>query len=462
MLTKEVQHIIAVQFRTSLEPAPGMYLLYSLLFTAGVILAAPYYLWRLRGKVLRGAGWRERFGFLPAEFQQDVPGAVWVHAVSVGETLAAAGLVEELLARHPERKVFLSHVTPAGREAGKNRLPRAAGRFFLPLDWTFAARRVLRSLRPALLVIVETELWPNLLRCARESAAKVAIVNARLSDRSFRRYRLVAPFMRRVLANADRIGARSEEDAERFRLLGARPQRVTVTGNLKFDARPPESGALAETLSKALTAAGRGPVIVAGSTMAGEEMLLIRAWAEIRREFPRAFWLLAPRHPARFDAVDALLGQHSVPRLRRTALPSEASNVVSHLGTAEVLLLDTIGELAGVYRLADVVFIGGTLVPTGGHNPLEAAFWKKPIVFGPHMQNFRDIAEPLLRSGAAVEVQSAERWARVAKELLRDSDRRRHMGEAAAEILARSAGATERTLAMLDELLQPRAARMPA
>jgi 3-deoxy-D-manno-octulosonic-acid transferase len=237
---------------------------------------------------------------------------------------------------------------------------------------------------------------------------------------------------------------------------------VTVTGNLKFDAKPPESSSLAETLLKALAAARRGPVVVTGSTMAGEEVRLIRAWSEIRREFPHAFWILAPRHPARFDTVDALLERHSIPRLRRTALSSDAADAASQLGAAEVLLLDTIGELAGVYRLADVVFIGGTLVPTGGHNPLEAAFWKKPIVFGPHMQNFRDIAEPLLKRGAAIQVESAEDWARAAKELLRDSDRRRQMGEAAAEILARSAGATDRTLAMLEELLQQSAARMPA
>jgi 3-deoxy-D-manno-octulosonic-acid transferase len=440
-----------------------MFLLYSLLFTLGVIVAAPYYLWRLRGNILRGAGWRERAGFLPAELRQESSGAIWVHAVSVGETLAAAGLVRELMARHPERKVFLSHVTPAGRETGLRRLPEAAGRFFLPLDWRCAVRRAFRAIRPELLVIVETELWPNLLRAARDARARVVIVNARLSDRSFHRYRLVAPFMRRVLATVDRIGARSEEDADRFRKLGAPPDRVTVTGNLKFDARPPEAGELVESLSNALAAAGRAPVIVAGSTMPGEEILLLPVWHEIRREFPRALWILAPRHPARFEAVESLLVQHSLLHVRRTALAADAAAAAARLRDAQVLLLDTVGELAGVYRLADVAFIGGTLVPTGGHNPLEAAYWKKPVVFGPHMQNFREIAEPLLAGGGAMEVRSAEEWARAVCELLRDAERRRRMGGAAAEVLRRRAGATERTLALLDECLKPRAAaRTPA
>lgn len=437
-----------------------MYLLYSLFFTLGLIATAPYYLWRLRGNLLRGAGWRERLGFLPPELRQASAGAIWIHAVSVGETLAAIGMVRQLMARHPERKVFLSHVTPAGRETGWRRLPEVAGRFFLPLDWRSAVRGAFQAIRPEMLVIVETELWPNLLREARDAGVCVVIVNARLSDRSFRRYRLVAPLMRRVLANVDRIGARSERDADRFRQLGAIPERVTVTGNLKFDAQPPEAGELVENLSKALVASGRGPVIVAGSTMPGEEALLLRAWEIIRREFPRALWILAPRHPARFEDVEALLARESVPFVRRSALAADAA---AQLRETQILLLDTVGELAGIYRLADVVFIGGTLVPTGGHNPLEAAYWKKPVVFGPHMQNFRDIAEPLLAGGGAVEVGSAEEWARVACDLLRHDERLRQIGDAAAEVRRRMAGATERTLALLEECLQPRAAaRIPA
>lgn len=430
-----------------------MFLVYSLLFSLGVVLTAPYYLWRLRGRIISGAGWRERFGFLPAAFRQDEVGAIWVHAVSVGETLAVVGLVRELQQRYPARKIFLSHVTPAGREAGEARLPAVAGRFYLPLDWGWAVRRVLRLLRPALLVIVETELWPNLLRAARESGARVALVNARLSDRSLGRYRLVRPFVRRVLENVDRVCAQSATDAERFHSLGAGAARVVVTGNMKFDATPPRAGELPRSLGKALELAHRSPVIVAASTMPGEEALLLPAWAEIRRRHPQAVLILAPRHPARFETVAQLLGQERWAYVRRTTLAAEEQKVASQIASAEILLLDTIGELAGIFELGDLVFVGGSLVPAGGHNLLEPAFWAKPIVFGPHMWNFRDIAQLFLQAGAAVQVRDARELSRAALELLTDAVRRRQLGQAAKQVLEHHAGATDRVLEHTKEWL---------
>ncbi len=432
-----------------------MYLVYSVLFSLGVVLAAPYYLWRLRGKITSGAGWRERFGFLPASFQQTERGAVWVHAVSVGETLAVAGLVREVQRRFPERNVFLSHVTPAGREAGAARLPDLAGRFYLPLDWSFCVRRAIRKIRPAMLLIVETELWPNLLRAARESGARVVLVNARLSDRSFRRYGLVRPFMRRVLENVDRICAQSATDAGRFVALGARPERVTAAGNLKFDAVPPRAGEFADVLGMALQRAQRGPVVVAASTMPGEEQLLLPAWAEIRGRHPQALLILAPRHPNRFGAVAQLLAQAKLPFVHRTSLETDAGKLADQLASPEVLLLDTIGELAGIFALADVVFMGGSLVPTGGHNVLEAAYWAKPIVVGPHMHNFRDIAQLFLRARAAIQVPDTQGLARSILELLGDDARRRQLGEAAKRVLEQESGATRRVLEHIAELLEP-------
>jgi 3-deoxy-D-manno-octulosonic-acid transferase len=430
-----------------------MFLVYSLLFSLGVVLAAPYYLWRLRGKIISGAGWRERFGFLPAAFRQNEVGAIWVHAVSVGETLAAIGLVRELQQRYPARKIFLSHVTPAGREAGEARLPDLAGRFYLPLDWGWAVRRALRLLRPALLVVVETELWPNLLRAAHESGARVVLVNARLSDRSLGRYRLVRPFVRRVLENVDRICAQTATDAGRFRSLGARVECVVVTGNMKFDAAPPRAEDLPRLLGKALELAQRSPVIVAASTMPGEEALLLPAWAEIRRRHPQAVLILAPRHPARFETVAQLLGQEGRAYVRRTALAAEGQEVASQIASAEILLLDTIGELAGIFELADVVFVGGSLVPTGGHNLLEPAFWAKPIVFGPHMWNFRDIARLFQQAGAALQVRNAQELSRAVLELLGEAARRRALGQAAKQVLEHHAGATERVLEHMKEWL---------
>jgi 3-deoxy-D-manno-octulosonic-acid transferase len=435
-----------------------MYLIYSLLFSLGVVLAAPYYLWRLRGNLISGAGWAERFGFLSTQLRQAVeaggPGAVWIHAVSVGETLAVAPLIEEFQRNYPGRKIFLSQVTPAGRKAGESRLPGVAGRFYLPLDWRWAVERVLARIRPELLLIVETELWPNLLRSAHASGARVALVNARLSNRSFKGYRLARPFMRKVLECVDWIGAQSQTDAERFRLLGAKPERVSVTGNVKFDGKPPRASGLVSQLENAISGANRHPVFVAASTMADEEALLLPAWHEIRVEYPQALLILAPRHPARFEQVAQLLRREGRTIVRRTNLAATESLQQEQLSKSEIFLLDTVGELAGVFALADLVFVGGSLVPSGGHNVLEPAFWGKAILFGPHMENFRDVSALLLNAGAAVQVHRASELGAAACGLLRDEPRRRRQGEAAKRILASEAGATERILKRLRPWLE--------
>ena len=253
-----------------------MYLIYSVLFSIGAILTAPFYWWR-KGRAQKPGYWAERFGNIP--FQETSPGAIWVHAVSLGETLAVAGLVKEMQRTFPERKIYLSHVTPAGRAAGEARLPSIAGRFYLPLDWRWAARKALARIRPSLLVIVETELWPNLLRAAQEAGAHVVMVNARMSKRSLRGYQLARPFMRRVLANVDEICAQTEEDAERFRQLGAKPERVRMVGNLKFDAQPPQLGRVCSRLeSRCSGRLSAGRFSWPPSTMPGEEPLVLQAW----------------------------------------------------------------------------------------------------------------------------------------------------------------------------------------
>jgi len=438
-----------------------MYLVYSLLFTLGAILTAPYYLWRLRGRIFSAADWRERLGFLPASFPAagrcDSGGALWVHAVSVGETLAVAGLVQEFQKEFPERKVYLSTVTVAGREVGEKRLPDAAGHFFLPLDWRTSARRVIQRLQPALLLIVETELWPNLLRAAHERGSRVALVNARLSNRSFRGYRLAQPFMRQVLECVDWIGAQTAQDAERFVLLGARPERVSVVGNLKFDGKPPQMNQFTGQLRRALESPRRAPVLVAASTMPGEEKPLIQTWKDIRAQHPQALLILAPRHANRFDEVGALVTQMGLGCVRRTSLQPDSRTMAQQLLAAEILMLDTIGELAGVFELPDAVFVGGSLVPTGGHNLLEPAYWGKPIFFGPHMENFRDIAQQFTAAGAAVQVHSASELAPAVLELWRDEEGRKRMGDRARQLMQQGAGATQRTLQELRRLLDVQA-----
>ena len=426
--------------------------LYSMLVTVVALLAAPCYLVRYGARGIPSGYWRQRLGWLPRWLQgQASEGAIWVHAVSVGETLAIAGLVAEIVHRFPARPLYLSHVTPTGRAAGERRIAGVAGRFYLPIDWTWSMRRVFDRLRPAMLIIAETELWPNLLRVARERATRVVLVNARLSERSFRGYRRFAFFFRHALGAIDHVFAQTERDAERFRSLGIPADRVSVAGNLKFDSRPPELGSLPRFLRRALEAGGRGPVLVAGSTMPGEERLLLNSWDEVRRSHPSSFLIIAPRHPQRFEEVAHLLRAGGRRFLRRTALdPAERE---SQLVEADILLLNTIGELGGVYELADVAFIGGSLVPSGGHNPLEPAYWAKPVLFGKHMENFRDIARLLLTGGGAFEVAGSEEFAARTSELFANAALRRDAGARAKSTLESGSGATARIADRLGEWL---------
>jgi 3-deoxy-D-manno-octulosonic-acid transferase len=427
------------------RPRPLMYLLYSLVYSLGLMVMAPYYLWRQRGRMGSHA-LRERFGFLPAELHQNSSGAIWIHAVSVGETMAIANLVHEIARRFPQKKIFLSHVTPAGREAGEKRIPEVSGRFYLPFDWAWSVRRTLCTIRPSVLIIVETELWPNLLRCAKEYRAHVALVNARVSDRSFGRYRALRPLLRYALDNLECVCAQTARDAERFKEIGMKPDRVAVTGNLKFDAASAPEAEFAGTLRNALAAAGQGPVLIAASTMPREEDLVLGAWQAVRARFPKALLVLAPRHTARFEEVENLLKAKSFTGVRRSSFAPGARALADALSSADVLLLDTIGELAGLFGIADVVFMGGSLVPTGGHNFLEPAFWAKPILFGPHMHNFRDVTELFLGENAALQVSNAEELSQIVSALFADEKRRLELGERARQVLDAQAGSTERTL----------------
>ena len=415
--------------------------LYSLLVTLVAAVAAPFYL--VRYSRLPAGYWRERFGSFPDSFPRETDTrAIWVHAVSVGETLAVAGLVAEIALRFPGRPIYLSHVTPTGHASGERRIPGVAGRFYLPVDWKWSVRRVFERLRPVMLIIAETELWPNLLSVARERGTSVALVNARLSERSFRGYRRFGFFFRPLLGSLDGVFAQTECDAERFRELGVPAARISVAGNLKFDVRPPELGGLPRLVRRALEGAGRGPVLVVGSTMPGEERMVLRAWDQVRRSFPSSFMVLAPRHPQRFEEVARLLAADGRRFLRRTALdPAECE---AQLAETEVLLLNTIGELGGVYELAGVAFVGGSLVADGGHNPLEPAFWAKPALFGKHMENFRDTARLLITEGAAFEVENPDALAARALELFRDPGLGRAAGTRAKAVLERGSGATDR------------------
>jgi 3-deoxy-D-manno-octulosonic-acid transferase len=420
-----------------------LYLLYTALLGLGFVLALPYYLWRGRatGKYL--ATFRERMGRLPQGMACDGP-SIWIHAVSVGEVLAARVLVRPLKQRFPEHRVFVSTSTMTGQAVARAAVQGADGLFYAPFDWPVPVRRVLAALQPRLLLLVETELWPNLIHEARKHGARIALVNGRISDRSFGRYRLMRAFLRPLLAELDLLLMQSEEYARRAAEIGAPPERVRVVGNLKYDALdPPETP---EGLARLLSGIGDAPLWVAGSTVAGEEELVLAAFRRVRQGCPEARLLIAPRHPERFDEVPAKVEAAGLRCARRSRLGEAA------WPDAEVLLLDSIGELARVYPAARVVFVGGSLAPAGGHNVLEPAVAGKPVIVGPHMENFQDIADAFLSEGALVQVGSEMELASAVQELLQDPGRSRELGERARALVERNRGALAATLDALARL----------
>jgi 3-deoxy-D-manno-octulosonic-acid transferase len=420
--------------------------LYSVALAVGMLVSLPYWILQMarHGKYRKGLA--ERLGRLPSRLR--LPGerepAIWVHAVSVGEVLAVAGLVEELHRRFPQHRIFVSTTTDTGQALARQRFGEA-NVFYFPMDFAFAIRPYLRGLRPQMVVIAETEFWPNFIRLAHASGARIAVVNARISDRSLPNYRRFRGLLQRLLANVDLFLAQTPEDGARLRDIGASPERVRLAGNLKFDIPAPPLPAIVESLQKSIATTGAGPVLVCGSTVDGEESLLLKAFENLLVQHPRAVMILAPRHPERFAVVEALLGQMSIRLWRRSQWNGE------HL-TGGVFLVDTIGELAALYGLGDVAFVGGSLVPHGGHNIIEPAQHGVAIVVGNHTENFRDIVG-LFQSRDAVRVAGPAELPLVFLELLANDVERRALGQRAAETMRSQIGATERTAGELQELM---------
>ncbi|MCA1584166.1 MAG: 3-deoxy-D-manno-octulosonic acid transferase [Acidobacteria bacterium] len=394
-----------------------------------------------------------RMGYLPVSFNMDGDESIWIHAVSVGEVLTIRPLVRDLRQRHARLRVFVSTTTLAGQQVARRQVPDADAVFYFPFDLGIFVRRTLDLVRPRLFVMVETEIWPHLLRECRARGIKTSIVNGRISERSYPRYRLVRLFMTRVLADIDRFCVQSEEGARRFVDLGADPAHVIVTGSLKFDALDTATPSLQTRVRDRVLryfrmSAGR-PVIVAGSTMRGEETLVLDAFRRLRSVAPTALLIVAPRHQERFDAVVTICRSEGYKTLRRTELPIDAEP------RSDVVVIDTIGELATLYQLATVVFVGGSLVPTGGHNILEPAVFGKPIIFGPHMENFAEIARTFLANEAAVQLHAGESLDAALVTLMTDPVRRARLGAAARALIEANRGAKDRTLEVLSALLPP-------
>jgi 3-deoxy-D-manno-octulosonic-acid transferase len=428
-----------------------MYLAYSLLTLAVFFVVSPYFLYQaIRYQKYIGT-LRQRLGFLPITFNIDAEESIWIHAVSVGEALTARALAADLKARYPRLRLFLSTTTIAGQQVARRSLTDVDAVFYFPFDWTFIVRRTLRLVRPRLFIMMETEIWPNLLRECRRRGVKTVMINGRMSSRSYRRYRMVRLFFRRVLGDIDRFCVQSEESARRLADLGADAAHVNVTGSLKFDSlelpASPAHGRPRERVLRFFRLSPNRTVIVAGSTMPGEDAAVLGAFAKIKAAMPGALLVLAPRHPERFMEVERLARNAGFVTAKRSDLPIDAEP------RADVVILDTLGELAQLYQVSTAVFVGGSLVDHGGHNILEPAIYGKPIVFGAYMRNFKEIADAFISNDAAIQVQTERELNTTLLALVTDPVRRARLGAAARALVEANRGAKTKTLEVIAELL---------
>jgi 3-deoxy-D-manno-octulosonic-acid transferase len=425
-----------------------MYLLYTTLLVVFLMVSLPYWLIQMlrHGKYREGLS--QRLGQLPPHLLSQPKGpTIWIHAVSVGEVLAVSGVVYELRRRLPEYRILVSTTTSTGQKLARSRFGEQ-NVFYFPLDFAFAVRSYLDALNPELVILAETEFWPNFLRLAKSRGATVAVINARISDRSLPGYRRVRRWLSHVLENVNLFLAQTEEDRHRLIEIGAVPDRVRVSGNLKFDVEPPPTPAVVESLRQNFRESGAGPILVCGSTLQTEEALLLSAFRNVLASHPKAVMILAPRHPERFPEVTALLENVGMRYWRRSLWSGEPV-------IGGVMLVDSIGELSAIYQLGTLAFVGGSLVQRGGHNIIEPAWYGVPVIIGNHYENFRDIVE-LFQRYHAVRVVGPAEVPLVFMELVSDDAERAAMGRRGTEALQSQRGATDRTVSALLELQQRR------
>lgn len=432
-----------------------MFFLYSLLLTLAFILMSPLFLLR-RQKY--ASGFRQRLGNYP-EFNHDGRKVIWLHCVSVGETNAARPLVEELKSNFPDHRIVVSTTTLTGQTLAQDIFKsKADAVFYFPLDWKFSVRKALVMFKPSIVLLMETEIWPRFIREAKISGAKIAIVNGRLSETSFKRYALFKSFIRNVLADVDIALMQGEADAKRIALLGIDPVKVKLSGNLKFDLDlDPSEADLTLEFRQRFGISGERPLIVAASTHSPEELWMLEAFAEFFLEPSklRPRLLIAPRHPERFGEVAEQvrsIGVGRFPQFKPLSMVRRSSIKSDEDKTADVILLDTIGELRAIYQLAEIVFVGGSLIPHGGQSVLEPAAAGKAIVTGPHTHNFEAVVRELIANHAIIQLpevrdEQVVDWLFDSfSDLFEDSEERKLLGGMAAKVMATNRGATKKTV----------------
>lgn len=433
-----------------------MMAIYSMCLLLVLVVGAPFWVFRMLTSGRYRAGLAERLGAMPHSLRERVAGrkVIWVHAVSVGETLAAAPLVRELERVHAGWVVAISTTTETAHELARKRFPESPV-FYMPLDFGFLMRRYLGILQPRMVILMESELWPNMMMECGRMRVPMVFANARVSDRSFPRYMRLRRLWRPLMERVTMFLAQGEETAGRLREIGISPGRVRVTGNLKYDIRTAAKGVVAAALQSRVGEGRR--MVVCGSTLEGEERMLLAAWREVLKVEPGAVLVIAPRHPQRFDAVaQMVVAESGFGLMRATGIGEHAGEIAA--GT--VVVLDTIGDLACVYSLATAAFVGGSLVPGGGHNPLEPAQFGVPVLMGGSVFNFREVVETM-RARDGIRIVDGDGLPTTMLDLLGDPAEARALGARGREVFKQETGATERTLAAIEEILggQRQAAR---
>ncbi len=421
-----------------------MYFIYSILFTLTAILMLPFYAVKLLSQDGSMKNFNERFGAVK-RLEKNGKGRIWIHASSVGEVGIAATLLKELKIVWPEKEFVISTMTPTGRAVAKKVLGSMVSNvFYVPFDWDFCVKRFLRRAKPDAVLVVETEIWPNLVHRCRLNNIPVYMVNGRISSKSFPRYSLFMGLLKIVFCDFHKFLMRSEDDAYRIKALTAPDDKVVVTGNMKFDVFV---GTNSEGLAKLDLWKEKSLLIIAGSTLRGEEEILLTVLEKLEEEGKDVKLMIAPRHPERFDGVAELIEGRKIDFQRWSEVDEKAVR-------SAVMLLDTLGELAGLFKSCDIAFIGGSLVPKGGHNILEPAFFGKPVVVGSSMENFRDIFKVFINKNAVVQVGNEAELVQTFSSLLEDGEKRERLGKSALSILQDNKGAVGRTVKILKDVLK--------
>jgi 3-deoxy-D-manno-octulosonic-acid transferase len=437
--------------------------LYNIIFSVFFVLSSPYYFFRMwrRGSQQKGFPWKkgfsQRFGRYDSKLKQAITNRhrLWMHAVSVGEVNVSTQLIQAMETRLPNLKIIISTTTTTAMEGLQNKLPTHVSKIYYPIDRRAYVSRALGSLRPEAIVLVEAEIWPNFLWRASQMQIPTFLINARLSQKSFRGYKRFGFLFRPLFASFAGVGAQNEEDAAKLRTLGCRPEAIEIVGNLKFDAAPLEEKRTLDVraMLQQLGVPADAPVIVGGSTHAGEEAILAEQFVQLRRKFPGLFLVLVPRHMERSREVGRELERRGVKFAYRKEITARTQY---RPGEIECLIVNTTGELKYFYEPATVVFIGKSLTSRGGQNPIEPAASGKPTIFGPNMQNFADVVRCFLAKDGAVQVRDASELEVVLAQLLADASRREQLSQNALEVVRENQGAVYRTLDMIAKHLESR------